>query len=263
MENIFFEYKFKRVIEVKPDKDKFGNIKEFFPQVNYNNSKNLKLHKYGNGPFCRFKVPAIHDQGVYILLIDGKPEYVGECEDFANRWNTGYANISPRACFEGGQSTNCRLNNIIFKAVKSGKLVELFFKKLTDRFALEFELISKIKPKFNKTIGKLSLSNKFKIKNKKSTRVMISKVNKIRSSKNYRNKKFEKLTEYLKQAPDKITLNFEQLQKIIGLELPQSAFKYKAWWANGGHSHSHIWTDVGYKVIKPNPGISVTFTKIN
>ena len=92
---------------------------------------------------------------------------------------------------------------------------------------------------------------------------MISKVNKIRSSKNYRNKKFEKLTEYLKQAPDKITLNFKQLQKIIGLELPQSAFKYKAQWANGGHSHSHIWTDVGYKVIKPNPGISVTFTKIN
>ena len=183
MENIFFEYKFKRVIEVKPDKDKFGNIKEFFPQVNYNNSKNLKLHKYGNGPFCRFKVPAIHDQGVYILLIDGKPEYVGECEDFANRWNTGYANISPRACFEGGQSTNCRLNNIIFKAVKSGKLVELFFKKLTDRFALEFELISKIKPKFNKTVGKPSLSNDIRIKEKQN----FQKIIKVKNLKNYQN----------------------------------------------------------------------------
>ena len=30
------------------------------------------------------------------------------------RYNNGYGRISPRNCFQGGQSTNCRVNNLIF-----------------------------------------------------------------------------------------------------------------------------------------------------
>jgi hypothetical protein len=263
MENIFFDHKFNKIIEINPQKNKQDEIKEFFPQENYNNLKNLKLHKYGKGPFCKFKIPEIHSQGVYILLINKNPEYVGECEDLASRWNTGYANISPRACFEGGQSTNCRINNIIFNAIKSRKTVELFFKKLTDRFALEFELISKINPKLNKTIGKPALSNEMKIKSKKkNATVKKEKKNNKKIKKDYgKSNKFIKLTEYLKQSQDQITLDFEQLEKIIGFALPKSAFKYNAWWSNSGQRHSNAWTDAGYKVIKPKPGIQITFTK--
>ena len=260
METIFFDHKFKKITDINPEKDKEGNIREFLPQENYYNSKNLKLHKYGKGPFCKFKIPEIHAQGVYILLINEKPEYVGECEDFANRWNTGYANISPRACFEGGQSTNCRINNIIFNAIKSEKRVELFFKSLTDRFVLEHELISKIKPKLNKTIGKPSLSNEHRVKNKKEK---TSKKIKTKHSKKILNENYQKLTDYLKGSPDKITLNFDEIQKIMSSNLPNSAFKYKAWWANSGHPHAQIWTDVGYKVVKPNPGVNITFTKVS
>ncbi len=255
METIFFDHKFKKIISIIPEKNKEGKIKKFFPQNNYNNLKNLKLHKYGNGPFCKFKIPDIHAQGVYLLLIEDKPEYVGECEDFANRWNTGYANISPRACFEGGQSTNCRINNIIFNSIQSGEKVELFFKKLTDRFALEYELISKINPKLNKTIGKPSLSMKYKNKNKK-----ISKQKNKVLVKN-KSKKYEKLTKYLQQAPNQITLDFDQLQKILHDELPKSAFKHNAWWSNSGQIHSNTWTDAGYRVIKPKPGIQIIFIK--
>ena len=260
MENTFYDYKFKKILEIKPETDISGNIREFFPQKDYKNSRNIKLHKYGDGPFCRFQIPAIHAQGVYILCIDGKPEYVGECEDLTTRWNAGYANISPRNCFDGGQSTNCRINNIIFENSKSGKTIELFFKELTDRFALEFELISKIKPKFNKTIGKPSLSNEKIVKISKSEKISKST---LKSSKNTPNKNYQKLAAYLTQAPNEITLNFNEIQQIIDSKLPSSAFKYKAWWSNGGQTHSHIWTDVGYKVIKSNPGTSITFKRLS
>lgn len=256
----FSGYKFKKIVDINPKKERSGEIKEFFPQNNYKNDRGHKLHKYGNGPFCEFKVPDIHEQGVYLLRIDEKPVYVGECEDFSQRWNTGYAKISPRACFEGGQSTNCRINSIIFSAIKSEKKVELFFKKLTDRFALEHELISKINPMHNKTIGKPSLSSA-KILTKKKPSKKITKIKSTSDVKYAKSKRFVKLTNFLKESNQNVTLDFSQLEKILGFKLPPSAYKYKAWWSNSGHTHSNTWIDAGYKVVRPKPGIEIRFEK--
>jgi len=46
-------------------------------------------------------------------------------------------------------------------------------------------------------------------------------------------------------------LSFEDIEAIIGKELPQSAVKHRAFWANdneGYHSHARAWMGAGYRV---------------
>lgn len=118
------------------------------PQSRYVNTRNLPLHKYGAGPFCKFSVPpnAYGKTGVYAVLFDGVAKYVGECEDLGRRFNMGYGNISPRNCFEGGQQTNCRINHHVLMEGKKGSSAELFFHETEDRFRLESTLIRKLNP---------------------------------------------------------------------------------------------------------------------
>jgi hypothetical protein len=75
--------------------------------------------------------------------------YIGQCSDFANRINLGYGNISPKNCYEGGQSTNCKINKMVLNAVKANKVVELYFYGTTDFDAVERELICSYKPEYN------------------------------------------------------------------------------------------------------------------
>lgn len=100
------------------------------------------LHAYGNGPFCKFRIPREHHQeGVYILTVDDQPYYVGECVDLTDRYNNGYGNISPRNCYEGGQRTNCRINNLILKTVQAGHQIDLWFFATDKREVIETQLI--------------------------------------------------------------------------------------------------------------------------
>lgn len=143
---------------VEPEQDSQNNIKKFFPQERYKKKGQVKLNKYGSGPFCRIIVPTLKKEGVYILFLDDKPIYVGECQEFSKRWNVGYGNISPRNCFEGGQPTNCRINNLILTSITVNHKMKLLFKESHDRFALEHKLIEELKPEWNLTKGKPSLS---------------------------------------------------------------------------------------------------------
>ncbi len=62
--------------------------------------------------------------------------------------------------------------------------------------------------------------------------------------------KYIKLFEYFElQEKDKITLLFSDIEKIIGFDLPASAYKYSAYWSNDykTHSISRTWMDAGYK----------------
>lgn len=55
---------------------------------------------------------------------------------------------------------------------------------------------------------------------------------------------------FSKRTEEVVSLTFEEIEKILGFELPPSAYKYPAWWSNaskGDHSHSHSWQDAGYK----------------
>lgn len=46
-------------------------------------------------------------------------------------------------------------------------------------------------------------------------------------------------------------LTFEDIEHIIGKQLPQSAVKHRSFWANdneGYHSHARAWMSAGYRV---------------
>jgi hypothetical protein len=48
---------------------------------------------------------------------------------------------------------------------------------------------------------------------------------------------------------------------IISDKLPSSAYKYIAWWANGGHIQANAWLDAGWKVQYVKLGEHVEFIK--
>ena len=78
-----------------------------------------------------------------------------------------------------------------------------------------------------------------------------------------RNDGYEKLSAYLKRINgDSIKLTFNEIERIINRPLPQSAYRYKAWWANGGHSHSNYWLNAGWKVGKVALGNYIVFLRI-
>lgn len=146
------------VCQIIPITDENKVPMEFFPQERYENKKNLSLNKYGNGPFCKFTINRKFSgkSGVYIISVNDEIQYVGECDDLHKRFFMGYGNISPRNCFEGGQPTNCRINSEILKCNKSQEKVQLYFLETRDRYNIEHELILKLKPSWNKTVGKPS-----------------------------------------------------------------------------------------------------------
>ena len=76
--------------------------------------------------------------------------------------------------------------------------------------------------------------------------------------------KYEPLTTYLDLCKKtKIKLTYNQIEEILGFNLPPSARKYKVWWNNNdkNHSHSASWGDAGYKTSDVLLGESVTFIK--
>jgi len=152
------DWKFENVCQIIPKIDPDGNSEKFFPQTRYENKKNLPLNKYGKGPFCKFSIDREYagKSGVYIISTNGHIQYVGECDDFHSRFSTGYGNISPRNCFEGGQLTNCRINSEILKSHTSHEKVQLYFFETEDRYTIENSLILNLNPPWNKTIGKPS-----------------------------------------------------------------------------------------------------------
>ena len=80
--------------------------------------------------------------------------------------------------------------------------------------------------------------------------------------------KYDPLKMHLIQSPERVvTLSFAQIERILNTDLPQSAFRYNAWWANeieGTHTHSNSWMDAGYRTEKVNlNSTTVTFRKVN
>lgn len=155
--NDMFDY----VYEIVPDKVN-GRVKRYLPQAAYATSDDLPLHKYGAGPFCHFAIPNIRVEGVYLITSNEAIKYVGECENFSNRFNMGYGNISPRNCFIGGQPTNCRINHNIYEMAKDDCKIVLFFHETDNRFEVERELIGKLNPEWKISKGKYKAPNRLR-----------------------------------------------------------------------------------------------------
>ena len=72
-----------------------------------------------------------------------------------------------------------------------------------------------------------------------------------------KDKKYDSLKKYLRNY--QISLSYPMIEKIIGEKLPESAYKYKAWWANGGHIQAYSWLDAGWKVKRVDLGKEIIF----
>ena len=140
---------------IEPERDATGTVIEDHPQSKYRNSRALPLNRHGQGPFCRFSIPrGWSGPGVYALTMDGTAVYVGKCDTpLGERFGArGYGVIHPRNCFQGGQSTNCRINSLILQHAKAGHRLELRFHQNIDkttRSALESQLIRSLRPPWN------------------------------------------------------------------------------------------------------------------
>jgi hypothetical protein len=144
-------YEFAQVCDLAPVRDIANVVQSVMPQSRYNNARNLPLNKYGNGPFCGFKIPnRFQASGVYLLTVRSEIRYVGECANLSARFNTGYGNISPKNCFKGGQETNCRLNSLVYLETIAGERISLWFFETSSYKAIEAELRSALRPAWNR-----------------------------------------------------------------------------------------------------------------
>jgi hypothetical protein len=149
----FGEWRFSFRESLSLERDDAGAIREFRPQERYAQASVVPLHSFGDGPFCSFRITAEPGLvGVYALVEGGQVRYVGECEDLRERFNTGYGNISPRNCFVGGQSTNCKINRRILDVVNAGGRVDLYFclTPLSERKSVERQVLDELAPEWNR-----------------------------------------------------------------------------------------------------------------
>lgn len=148
---------FEHIADITPIRNDTGDVREEMPQSRYGKASEVALNRYGRGPFCKFTIPRISQsqEGVYIFMVCGQPIYVGQCENLGSRINTGYGNISPKNCYVGGQQTNCRINNLIFKAANRGAHIRLLFHESNDRYRVEGDLIRQLSPEWNRSTPSL------------------------------------------------------------------------------------------------------------
>lgn len=78
--------------------------------------------------------------------------------------------------------------------------------------------------------------------------------------------KYQKLFDYfLEQTSQIIELDYLEIEKILGFQLPKSAYTYSAWWQDEkSHTHCKAWEDAGYFATNIAFGISkhkMTFIK--
>lgn len=139
---------FERVGPIDPERDGAGRIIEVQPQTNQ------PLHKYGGGPFCRFRIAQgsnWQQSGVYVLTLNGVAHYVGECKNLSMIWHS-VGNITPTSVAPKGRQTHCRLNTLILDESKKGAELVLWFQAVEEadaRSALKAELIESRNPAWN------------------------------------------------------------------------------------------------------------------
>lgn len=143
-------YEFSYLQDILPDCNEAGNVIKFYPQNDYINKNNLPLSNHGKGAFCRFSIKAEDWPGVYLWLVDDQIIYIGETAGLRRRFNMGYGNISPRNCYVGGQSTNCKMNKVVLNMYEQGKIISLYFYNTTDYKRVELELLRNINTVYNK-----------------------------------------------------------------------------------------------------------------
>ena len=143
-------FEFRLTAEIKVVRNSDDSVYVTRPQSRYFDASKARLHRYGEGEFCRFRMSGLPEaEGVYCLFSDGNLRYVGETIDLRQRWY-GYGHISPRNCYDGGRQTNCRVNKLILHEVRKGVTLTLWFLCTTRRKEVEAELRQRLQPPWNR-----------------------------------------------------------------------------------------------------------------
>lgn len=147
-------YRFTRVDSFDLERTSRGTTRKYRPQKEYSEAETTRLNQHGRGQFCRLQVKGLPTvPGVYALTVDGDVVYVGQTGNLAERWGPrGYGTISPRNCYVGGQSTNCKINGSILKADERNSQIDLWFHETSDPKPCEVKLISGLAPPWNAQI---------------------------------------------------------------------------------------------------------------
>ena len=137
--------------EINPKHDCNGQVLQLSPQSRYAKSSTHKLNVHGHGTFCKFSISPKwkNRSGVYALYSGDELLYIGESIDIYKRFNSGYGNISPKNCYEGGQPTNCKINKLILNHCLRKASVALYFYETSDYKRIEKELRDAIKTPYN------------------------------------------------------------------------------------------------------------------
>ena len=62
--------------------------------------------------------------------------------------------------------------------------------------------------------------------------------------------KYEALPQFLGRTDSTVhRMRFREIESVLGFKLPESAYKYVAWWSNNatGHSHARAWLNFGWR----------------
>ncbi|WP_262181534.1 GIY-YIG nuclease family protein [Haloarcula laminariae] len=226
---------FNFVDTVTLEENESGQIDLKMPHSRYAKADEMPVHQYGWGPFCKFFADTTDYQqvsGVYVFTANYQIVYVGEAVDIHSRIQAGYSNISPRNCFEGGQQTNCRINNAILDVIRNQGQVALWASVTRDRKQREAELIDECDPQWNKE--RKAAEEEFRADSQ--------------AQQEYHGK-YSPLKQYLRTVQgEEIEFTFAEIEEILSFSLPKSAHKFDAWWSNGSKSHSRAWLDAGWRV---------------
>ena len=157
------EYAFKLTARIELKIDKFGIPLEYHPADRYENKRSLKLNAYGDKPFCRFTLKPhgipdlpLNKAGVYAIA-GISVKYIGRTNTSLTQRFNGYGSIQPRNCYEGGQSTNFRINNSVLDGIKVGETLWVYFHETQEPDHVEAYLLNSLvatgrRPPWNKSI---------------------------------------------------------------------------------------------------------------
>jgi hypothetical protein len=147
----FCGHAFAFVAWVEVERDAAGRCVECMPQDRYAKRDTVDLHAYGQGPFCCLVVPELKPlQGVYAIVVDGEPKYIGICADLSARFGSqGYARIQPANCYDKGQRTNCRINHLLLHAARREARIGLWFHQSPTPGPIERHLLKALAPEWN------------------------------------------------------------------------------------------------------------------
>ena len=130
-------------------------IGEFLYQLKSSNNTFYQkfLNPYGDLTYSKFCLKNKEDydvKGVYFYYVKDELKYIGRCRDsMKKRINAGYGKISAKNCFKDGQSTNCKINNLVTRHKNDIVLKILVLGDDKEIEKMEKELITKHKPMWN------------------------------------------------------------------------------------------------------------------